>query len=130
VPPVPTEASPETTIAPQPTSHSAAVDPFKNPTYPQRVHFHERAALEATLQSCDERVRAIDQKLAALASHARRTEFERSYHQLRGARDQLAEAVRRLPLETGTLYEEDKDRFEQALAAFERVFRRLESGQT
>jgi hypothetical protein len=130
LPQVPAETSPESKVATEPALSSPAVNPFKNPTYPQRVHFHERAALEATLQSCNERVRAIDQKLAALSSHPRRAEFERSYHQLRGARDQLAEAVRRLPLETGTLYDEDKERFEQALAAFERVSRRLESGQT
>jgi len=41
-----------------------------------------------------------------------------------GARDQVAESVRRIPLETGGLYHEDKERFEQALAAFDRVLQR------
>jgi hypothetical protein len=43
---------------------------------------------------------------------------------LLGARDQVAESVRRIPLETGDLYHEDKERFEQALAAFDRVLKR------
>ena len=44
-----------------------------------------------------------------------------------GARDQVAETVRRLPLETGALYDEDKERYEDALAAFDRVYRRWEA---
>ena len=35
----------------------------------------------------------------------------RLYHQMQGARDQVAEAVRRLPLEVGGLYHEDHERF-------------------
>ena len=52
---------------------------------------------------------------------ARRAGLERLYFQMLGARDQVAEAVRRLPLETGDLYDEDKERYEEAVAAFERV---------
>jgi hypothetical protein len=40
-----------------------------------------------------------------------------------GARDQVADAARRLPSETGDLYEEDKHRLEQAVAALDRVLR-------
>ncbi len=49
------------------------------------------------------------------------------FHQLQGARDQVAEGVRRLPLEAGELYHEDKERFEQAVAAFDRVWPKWES---
>jgi hypothetical protein len=45
-----------------------------------------------------------------------------------GARDQIAEGVRRLPLETGALYDEDHERYKEAVAAFERVYRRWEGG--
>ena len=100
------------------------LDPFHNPTYPQRVHILERPQLEQALRSCEERILPVRQKLNALGNHPERPTFERLYHQLLGARDQVAESVRRLPLETGGLYHEDKDRFEQALAAFDRVLKR------
>jgi hypothetical protein len=51
----------------------------------------------------------------------------RTFHQLQGARDQIAEGVRRLPLEAGELYHEDKERYHQALAAFNRVWQKWES---
>jgi hypothetical protein len=50
----------------------------------------------------------------------------RLYHQLLGARDQIAECARRMPLETGELYQEDKERFAQATGALERVWQRWE----
>ena len=40
-----------------------------------------------------------------------------------GARDQVADAVKRLPLETGHLYEEDRHRAEEAVAALDRLFK-------
>ena len=40
-----------------------------------------------------------------------------------GARDQIAEAVRRLPMEVGGLYEEDRHRLDEAVAALERLSR-------
>jgi len=40
-----------------------------------------------------------------------------------GARDQVFDAARRLPGETGELYEEDKHRLEEAVAALDRVFK-------
>jgi hypothetical protein len=102
------------------------VVPFKSPTYPPRVHFAERAALEQTLRTSEERLQLVRRKLDVLGSHPDRAGFERLYFQLLGARDQIAEGVRRLPLETGALYEEDKERFEEAVAAFERAFQRWE----
>jgi hypothetical protein len=100
------------------------LDPFHNPTYPQRVHILERPQLDQALRSCEERTLAVRQKLSALGNHPDRPIYERLYHQLLGARDQVAESVRRIPLETGGLYDEDKERFEQALAAFDRVLKR------
>jgi hypothetical protein len=41
-----------------------------------------------------------------------------------GACDQVADAVRRLPKETGELYEEDRHRLEEAVAALDRVLAR------
>ena len=106
---------------------SPGPNPNKSPTYPQRVHYGERPALEETLRSCEERIQAIRQKLDTLAGHPQRADYERIYHQMLGARDQIAEAVRRLPVETGALYDEDKERYEQAVAACERVFGRWEA---
>jgi hypothetical protein len=102
--------------------------PFKSPTYPQRVHFAERAELEQKLRSIEERIQAVRRKLDLLGNQPERAALERLYFQMLGARDQVAEEVRRLPLETGALYDEDKERYEEAVAAFERVYRRWESG--
>jgi hypothetical protein len=102
--------------------------PFKSPTYPQRVHFAERAELEQRLRSIEERIQAVRRKLDLLGNQPERATLERLYFQMLGARDQVAEEVRRLPLETGVLYDEDKERYEEALAAFERVYRRWEAG--
>jgi hypothetical protein len=46
----------------------------------------------------------------------------RLYHQMLGACDQLAEGLRRLPLETGALYDEDCERLKSAEAALGRLF--------
>ena len=45
--------------------------------------------------------RVGSQKLNVLANHADKARFVRLYHQMQGARDQVAEAVERLPLEVG-----------------------------
>jgi hypothetical protein len=97
------------------------VNPWRNPSYPQRVHIHERAKWNAVLASCEERLDAARQKLVVVGNSPARVSFERLLGQLMGARDQVAEAARRLPGETGELYEEDKHRLEEAVAAFDRV---------
>lgn len=102
--------------------------PFKSPTYPPRVHFAERAELEKQLRSIDERLQAAKRKLDVMGNHADRPALERLYFQMLGARDQVAEGVRRLPLETGALYDEDHERYAEAVAAFDRVYRRWEGG--
>src|SRR5581483_7019870 len=116
------EATHNAEISNQRPAVSPSPNPYKSPTYPQRVHLHERGALEESLHSCEDRMQGVRQKLDTLGSHPRRADHERIYHQMLGARDQLAEAVRRLPLETGALYDEDKERYDQAVAAFDRAF--------
>ncbi len=102
-------------------------DPFKNPSYPQRVHLSEKAHWQGVLALCEERLAAARQKLAVLGTGPSRSAFERLYAQMVGARDQVADAVRRLPLETGDLYEEDRHRLEEAVAALDRVSRRWDA---
>jgi hypothetical protein len=104
------------------------VVPFKSPTYPPRVHFRERGDLEQQLRSVEDRIQAARRKLDVMGSHPDRPSLERLYFQMLGARDQVAEGVRRLPLETGALYDEDKERYAEAVAAFDRVYRRWEGG--
>jgi exonuclease VII small subunit len=103
------------------------INPLHNPSYPQRVHIHERAHWEGVLKSCEERIATARQKLNVIGSSPRRAAFERLFAQMLGARDQVAEAARRLPGETGDLYEEDKHRLEEAVAALDRVFKQWEA---
>ncbi len=100
----------------------AASNPFRNPSYPQRTHFAERPQLEETLRTWEQRISTVTGKLTALGNHPGRATYERLFHQMQGARDQMAEAVRRMPLEAGALYEEDHERFEAAVAALGRLF--------
>jgi hypothetical protein len=101
-----------------------ARDPWKNPSYPQRVHLAERAQWDQVLATCEERIASARRQLSTLGQGANRAPFERLYAQMLGARDQVAEAARRMPLETGGLYEEDRHRLEEAVAALDRVFKR------
>ena len=100
--------------------------PFRNPSYPLRDHFSERAQLVETLRASEERVSAARQKVEAGGSLAGNADAVRLYHQLLGVRDQIAECARRMPLETGGLYVEDAERLHQATAALERTWRRWE----
>jgi hypothetical protein len=102
----------------------AASNPVRNPSYPQRTHYGERPQLEETLRSWEQKISSVAGKLTVLASHPGRATYERLFHQMQGARDQMAEAVRRMPLETGALHEEDRERYEAAAAALERSFQR------
>ncbi len=104
------------------SSSPAASSPFGNPSYPQRTHFAERPQLEETLRTWEQKISTVTGKLTALGSHPGRAAYERLFHQMQGARDQMAEAVRRMPLETGALYDEDRERFEAAVAALGRLF--------
>jgi hypothetical protein len=121
-----------TAISEAAEQHSASprpVVPFKSPTYPLRTHFAERAELEDRLRSIEERLQAVRRQLDAQVGRPDRAGPERLYFQMLGARDQVAEAVHRLPLETGALYDKDKERYNEGVAAFERAFRRWSGEQ-
>ena len=103
----------------------APANPLKNPSYPVRIHIGEKARWEEVLKTCEEKLTPARQKLKVLAANApERASFEKLYAQMLGARDQVAEAARRLPGEVGDLYEEDHHRLEQALAALDRVIKK------
>jgi hypothetical protein len=122
----PSALAPEETNETAQSSH-APIDPAKNPSYPQRVHLAERQPLEEKLREWDEKIAALGHKLGAMGSHPKRDAYERLYHQMQGSRDQMAEAVRRMPLETGILYDEDRERLGSAEAALSRLLQRWEA---
>ena len=101
-------------------------DTNKSPSYPQRVHIRERPELQQVLRSWEERIDKAGQALAQKADSPDRSHLERLYFQMLGARDQLADAVRRLPMEVGNLYEEDHLKLEEATSSLERLMRRWE----
>jgi len=109
-------------IGPAAADGPRADDPFHNPTYPVRDHLSESAELDKALRSCDERISSARQKLNSVVNHPKQAIFVRLYHQMLGAGDQIALSRRRLPLETGDLYDEDKERFRQAVAALDRLW--------
>ncbi|RUL82084.1 hypothetical protein [Tautonia sociabilis] len=109
-------------LAPNQAAPSRAVVP-KNPSYPERVHVAERPRLEGILRDWEARIAEAKRKLDVLGPSADRPKFERLYAQMLGARDQIAEAVRRMPMEVGDLYEEDEHRLHEAVAALERLFK-------
>jgi hypothetical protein len=117
----------EHSITSESSRRTAALNPYRNPSYPPRVHFHERVAFQESLRSCEERLQKIRQKLDMLGNHPQKAAHEQVYFQMLGARDQVADTVRRMPLETGSLYDEDKERYEIALAAFDRVYLRWDA---
>ena len=106
---------------------STPADPWKNPTYPQRVHLHERAHWQGVLDSWSERIASARRAPMTVAMRMDFAPFERMLHQMQGARDQIADAVRRLPMETFDLYEEDRHRLDEAVAALHRLFERWDA---
>jgi hypothetical protein len=111
----------------QPVSQAATPDPRKNPSYPQRVHVQERAHWQQVLARCEEQIATARPKLSALDSSPHRAAYERLFAQMLGCRDQVADAARRLPMETGDLYEEDKHRLEEAVAALDRIVKKWDT---
>jgi hypothetical protein len=109
---------------------SKAIEPYRNPSYPEREHFSERTRLEEALRTSEERIDAARRKLETGGDSSGNAQAVRYYHQLLGVRDQIAECCRRIPLEAGELYEEDKERFEHAIAALERVWEKWETART
>lgn len=108
-------------------SPSPTADPKKNPSYPQRVHLSEKPHWLEVLKTTQTRVDEAGTKLQALGPVANRPVFEKLYAQMQGARDQVAAAVKRLPQETGHLYEEDHHRVDDAVAALDRLFAKWET---
>jgi hypothetical protein len=99
--------------------------PGRSPSYPQRIHVLERPQWRAVLEKWEGRIRVAASTLESTpADHPSRPMRERMYNQMLGARDQIADAVRRLPLEVGVLYEEDRHKLEEAIASLERIFTR------
>ena len=107
----------------QPTTAATEADPRRSPTYPQRVHIRERAHWQAVLDSWDQKIAAARQS-SKLSGDAASIAFAR----MAGARDQIADAARRLPMEVGEMYEEDKHRLEEAVAALERLMAASSAG--
>lgn len=95
--------------------------PWKSPSYPSRTHVNERAQWRALLELWDGR---IAQAQAELGDAVPDSDRGRLFAQMLGARDQIADAARRLPMEVGDLYEEDHHRLNEAVAALERIFAR------
>src|ERR1700677_1688513 len=58
----------ERSVNPESSKRLTALYPFKSPSYPPRVHFHERAALQESLRSCEERLQGIRNKLETLGN--------------------------------------------------------------
>ena len=104
-----------------PSPAPTASDPKHSPSYPQRVHIRERAHWQGVLQSCESRVAQARSDFAAMPAGPKRDACAVLLAQMSGARDQVADAARRLPMEVGEMYEEDKHRLEQAVTALERV---------
>ena len=101
--------------------------PLKNPAYPQRTHIAERAHWQGVLAACDKKIAPALQKLGVLGNSPSHAIFERLYAQMLGARDQVAYAARRLPGETGDLYEEDHHKLEEAVAALDRTLQKWDA---
>jgi hypothetical protein len=110
-------------LAPSSSAPANVVLP-KNPSYPQRVHVRRRGELEGLLRQWDQRIAEAARKLKVMGQSPERPKYDRLHAQMLGARDQLDEAVRRMPMEAGYLYEEDEHRLHQAVAALERLFRK------
>ena len=100
----------------------ASIESYRNPTYPKRDHYGDRPRLEQALRLSEERIAKALEQLEGVIEPAGERCCARLYHQLLGIRDQIAESVRRMPVETGELYREDKERFDQAAAALDGVW--------
>ena len=106
---------------------SQPTDAGRSPSYPQRVHIRERAQWRALLADRQNEVRAVRRKFDTLPNTPKRDEYARLLAQMDGTLDQIADAVRRLPMEVGELYEEDRHRLEEAEKALKRLLSRWET---
>lgn len=97
-----------------------SANPMLSPSYPKRIHVRERPRLRELVQTWEQALSKFGEELKTQPNDAYRA---RLYAQMMGARDQIADAAGRIPMETGELTEEDYHRLEQAVAAFERLSR-------
>jgi hypothetical protein len=97
---------------------------WTNPSYPKRTHFGEKTQIQERLAFWDDQLATVSEALQRPESGTDQGARERLFHQMHGARDQMAEALRRLPLEMGVLYQEDKERFHAAESALGRLLER------
>ena len=109
------------------TNSAMPADPRFNPSYPARVHSAERPKWNALLAEWKGKVAAATARMSVLGNHPKRSDFELVSSQMQGALDQVADAIRRLPGETGGLYEEDKRRVDQAVAALGRLLQKWDT---
>src|SRR5262245_56953098 len=96
-------------------------NPLQSPSYPQRVHIREKAKWRAVLGEWEREISGAKSLLDGMAAGPGRSEFERLYAQMLGARDQIADAAARMPMEVGAMYEEDHHRLEEAVSALNRL---------
>ena len=99
---------------------------FVSPAHPPEREGH----WQSVLQAVEARLAVARQKLSVLGNDPKRPAFERIYAQMLGSRDQVADAVRRLPQETGDLYKEDHHRVDEAIAALDRLFQKWDAQTT
>ncbi len=109
------------------TNPAREVPPYRNPSYPHRTHTAEGPKWRALLDEWTTKVAAATSKLSVLGNHPKRGDFEFVADQMQGALDQIADTARRLPGEVGELYEEDKHKLDQAVAALERLLKKWEA---
>ncbi len=99
----------------EPIAAPTDVDPLRNPSYPQRIHIRERAKWATVLAESDARIAAATARGGAGPDSAKR------FAQMSGARDQIANSAKRLPMVVGEMYAEDRHRLEEAVAALDRL---------
>ncbi len=109
------------------TNPARPTDPSRNPSYPHRTHTHERPRWEALLEEWRGKVTAATARMSVLGVHPRRGDFEFVRSQMAGSLDQIADSIRRLPGEVGEMYDEDKHKLDQAVAALGRLLARWET---
>lgn len=98
-----------------------ANDPRCSPSYPQRVHIREKAEWAALLKTWEDRVASARRQLPSIPDQAAASVL---LAQMTGSVDQIREAAKRMPGETGDLYDGDRFRLELAVSALERLFAR------
>jgi len=99
----------------EPIAAPTDVDLLRNPSYPQRIHIRERAEWATVLAVSDAKIAAELARGGADADSAKR------FAQMSGARDQIANSAKRLPMVVGEMYAEDRHRLEEAVAALDRL---------